>query len=128
MAAKSQIPCWSITLSCFVFREKHVFVSNTEIQVMQKFKMGAKSGRENDFCEKSPVESADIMRIRNFIEIALSRSVSEINGFLRYMQNFRMAAKSGGKTIFVKSRQYTLEISCWSKISLKTLYLAPFSR
>ena len=58
-------------------------MSNTEIQVMQKFKMGAKSGGENDFCEKSPVESADIMWIRNFIEIALSRSVSEINGLLR---------------------------------------------
>ena len=34
---------------------------------------------------------------KNFIEIALSRSVSEINLYLRLTQKFKMATKSGGK-------------------------------
>ena len=43
--------------------------------------------------------------VKNFVKIALSRSVSEINSFLRLMQKFKMAAKNGRKTIFAKSRQ-----------------------
>ena len=42
------------------------------------------------------------MWAKNCIEIALSRSVSEIKAFLRIMQKFKMAAKSGWKTIFAK--------------------------
>ena len=52
-----------------------------------------------------PVDSADILRVKNFVEIALSCTVSEINTFLHLMQKFKMAAKSGGKAIFVKGRQ-----------------------
>ena len=37
---------------------------------------------ENDFWEKSPVDSVDNLRVKNFVEIALSHSVSEINTFL----------------------------------------------
>ena len=55
------------------------------------------------FGEKSPVDSADILRVKNYVEIALSRSISEINAFLHLTQKFKMAAKSGGKTNFVKS-------------------------
>ena len=58
--------------------------------------------REINFCEKSPVDSADTLWVKNFVEIALSRSVSKINTFLRLTQKFKMAAKSGGKTIFQK--------------------------
>ena len=57
---------------------------------------------ENDFWEKSPVDSADNPQVKSFMEIALSRSVSKINGFLRFTQKFKMAAKSSGKTIFPK--------------------------
>ena len=57
---------------------------------------------ENDFCEKSPVDSLDTLRVKNFIEIALSCSVSEINTFWCLTQKFKMAAKSGRKTIFAK--------------------------
>ena len=67
--------------------------------------MAAKSGRKTIFWEKLPVDSADTMRVKNFVEIAQSRSVSEINKFLRLTQKFQMAAKSGWKTIFVKSCQ-----------------------
>ena len=36
---------------------------------------------ENDFWEKSPVDSPDNLWVKNFVEIALSCSISEINGF-----------------------------------------------
>ena len=57
--------------------DKHVFAFNAEIQD------GCQKRREKDFCEKSPVDSADTLRINNFVEIALSRSISEINTFFR---------------------------------------------
>ena len=65
--------------------------------------MAAKS--EKDFCKRSPVDSADTLWVKNFVEIALFRSVSEINTFLHLTQKFKMAAKSGGKTIFAKKHQ-----------------------
>ena len=81
------------------FRDKRVFAFNAEIQDdYQKW-------RENDFCEKSPIEFEGTLPVKNFVEIALSRSVSEINVFLHLTQKFKMTAKSGGKMIFVKSRQ-----------------------
>ena len=83
----------------FRFQDKHVFAFKAEIQnVPQKW-------RENHFWEKLPVDSVDTLWVKNFVEIALSHSVSEINTFLRFMQKFKMAAKSGGKMIFGKSRQ-----------------------
>ena len=65
---------------------------------------GRQKWQENDFCEKSPVYSAEILWVKNFVEIALSRSVSKINMFLHFTQKFKMAAKIGEETIF--------EISC----------------
>ena len=40
-----------------------------------------------------PVDSADTLWVKIFVEIALSRSVSEINAFLRLTQKIKMAAK-----------------------------------
>ena len=60
---------------------------------------GRQKWRENDFWEKSLVYSADTLWVKNFIEIAVSRSVSEINAFLHFTQKFKMAAKSSRKTI-----------------------------
>ena len=76
---------------------------NTFLLLTQKFKIAAKSGRKNDFCEKSPVGFKDTLWVKHFVEIALSHSVSEINTFLHFTQKFKMAAKSGGKTFFEKS-------------------------
>ena len=73
--------------------------------VMQKFKMATKSGGKTIFGKYSPVHSADNLRVKNLVEIAVSRSISEINRFLRFTQKFKMAAKSGRKTIFAKKRQ-----------------------
>ena len=102
------------------FRDKHIFLFKTEIQD------GRQKWRENNFWEKSPVDSADTLWIENFVEIALFRSISEINSFLRFMQKFKMATKSGRITFFEESCQKTLQIPCGSKISSKMLYLAPF--
>ena len=77
----------------------YFFAFYTEIQD------GRQKWRENNFCEKSPVGSADTLRVKNFVEIAQSLSVSEINGFLLLTQKFKMATKSDWKTIFAKSCQ-----------------------
>ena len=65
---------------------------------------GRQKWQENYFWEKSAVDSAATLRVKNFVEVALSRSISEISGFLRLTQKFKMATKSGGKTIFTKIR------------------------
>ena len=59
------------------------------------------------FCgEKWPVDSADTLKVKNFIEIALSCTISEINVFLHFSQKFKMAAKnSRNRFFFGKSRQ-----------------------
>ena len=67
--------------------------------------MAAKKWQESDFCKMSPVDSVDTLWVQNFVEIALSRTVSEINVLLRFTQKFKRAAKSGGKAIFAKSCQ-----------------------
>ena len=100
---------------------------NVFLRLMQKFKMAAKSGGKTFFCKKLPVDSADTQWVKNFVEIALSHSVSEINTFFCFtqIQDGRQKWREnnlGGK---VASR---LQIPCGSKISLKLLYLAPFLR
>ena len=59
-------------------------------------------------CKMSPVHSEDTLQVQNFVEITLFRTF-EINALLLFTPKFKMAAKSGGKAIFVKSRQYTLD-------------------
>ena len=61
-----------IVLSCNV-SERNVFLRFT-----QKFKMAAKKWRENNFWEKLPVASPNSLGAKNFGEIALSCTVSEI--------------------------------------------------
>ena len=51
--------------------------------------MAANSGGKTIFCEMSPVDSADTLGVKNFVEIALSRSVSEINAFYAEIQDGR---------------------------------------
>ena len=58
------------------FRDKCIFVFNTEIQD------GHQEWWENFF-----------LRVKNFVEIALSRSVSEINMFLHFTQKFKLVGK-----------------------------------
>ena len=108
-----------ITLSRSISEINAFFALYAEIQD------GRQKWRENNFGEKSPVDSADAVWVKTFVE---SRSVSKTNIFLHLTQKFKMAAKSGGKTIFGKLCQQTLQIPCGSKILSKSLYLIPFSR
>ena len=76
---------------------------NTFLYFTQKFNMAAKSGGKKLFSKKLPVDSADTQWVKNFIEIAVSHSVSKINSFLHITQKFKTAGKIGGKTVFGKS-------------------------
>ena len=72
-----QIPCRTkISSKLLRYRDKHIFAFKKVIQY------GRRKWQENDFWEKPPVYSADTLRVKNFVEIALSRSVCEINVFL----------------------------------------------
>ena len=66
----------------------------------------------------SPVHSTDALRVKNFIKIALSHTISKINALFHFTQKFQMAAKSDGKVIFVKSCQYTLGVKNSDEIPL----------
>ena len=47
---------------------------------------GRQKWRENDFCEKLPVHSADTLWVKNFVKVTLSHSISEINAFLLFQR------------------------------------------
>ena len=97
-----------------------VFKINALLRFRQKFKIAAKSGGKAIYAKKLPVHYSYTLLVQNYVEIALSRTVLEINALLRFTKKFKMAAKSGRKVIFVKSRQY-LGVR---KISTKSFYLA----
>ena len=75
------------------------FVFYAEIQ------NGRQKWHKNNFGEKSPVDSVENLRVKIFMEIALSCSISEINRILCFTQKFKMASKSSGKMNFAKCRQ-----------------------
>ena len=89
---------------------------------------GHQKWRENDFCKMSPVQSADTMQVQNFVKIALSHTVSEMNALLRFTQKFKMATKSGRKAIFAKKSPVDCIYPVGQKISAKSLYHTPFPR
>ena len=67
------------------------------------------------------------MWVKNFVEIALSHTVSEINAFFFcFTQKFKMATQNDGKTIFGKSpvnSTDSLRVQNFVKIAL-----SPFQR
>ena len=68
-----------------------------------------------------PVHSANTLWVQNFIEITLSRTVSEINALLHFMQKFKMAPKVAGKRFYEKSSvdsADTLQVKNFVKIAL----------
>ena len=58
---------------------------------------GRQKWQEIHVSEKSPVDSPDPLGVKNFDEITLSRTISEINAFLHFTQKFNVAAKNGRK-------------------------------
>ena len=89
--------------------------------------MAIQNGRKMIFGGKSPVKSVDTQWVKNFVEIALSRTVCEINAFLHLTQKFKTAAKNGDKAIFGKFASRFCLYPADQKLS-KSLYIAPFPR
>ena len=81
--------------------------------------------REHNLWKKSPVQFGNTLGVKNFAQIALSHTISEINAFLHFMKKFKMATKNGRKTIFGKIRQMTLQILLSGQ---KSLFFTPFPR
>ena len=79
VASRLQKPCGSKILS----KSLYLAPFYTEIQD------GRQKWRENDFWDNWPEDSADTMRIKNFIKIALAHSVSEIKKFYTEIQDGR---------------------------------------
>ena len=72
---------------------------------------------------RSPVR----LLVENFDEIALSRTVKEIEAklffaFLAKIRKFKMAAIFWERKIFLNCQEYICEIPCGSQISTKSLY------
>ena len=81
--------------------------------------MAAKKWWENNFCEKCQ----NTVWAKNFVKTALSLNVSEKNVFLRFTQNFKMAAKREGKSIFDKKPHhsaYTLGVKNLVEIAVSS--------
>ena len=49
-----------------------------------EIKDGCQKWQDNDFWEKSAVDSSVTLWVKNFFEIALSRSISEISGVFAF--------------------------------------------
>ena len=73
--------------------------------------MAAKNGSKLIFGENHQLTILIPWGVKNFDEITQSRTVSEINAFLCFMQKFKMTAKMAGKIFLGKTRQSTLQIS-----------------
>ena len=54
---------------------------------------GCQKWRANKFCGKLPVDAGHTLLVKNFIEIALSRTIIEINAFLHFTQKVKNFAK-----------------------------------
>ena len=82
------------------FRDKCAFAIYAEIQD------GCQKWRESDFCEKSPADSVDTLRVKNFVEITLSRMVKEIEANLCFsifgekFDNSKWPPSLGGENFF----------------------------
>ena len=85
-----------IALSHFISEINGFLMFYAEIQD------GCQKWLENNFCKKSPVALQIPCGSKILLKIALSHSVSNINRFLPLTQKFKMASKSGRKTIFRK--------------------------
>ena len=73
--------------------------------------------QEKDFWERSLIYSADTLWVKNFIEIALCRSVSEVNMFLCFMQKFKIKLNDFWKKLPVESPN-TLRVENFVEIAL----------
>ena len=79
---------------------------NAFLQFYAEIQDGRLKWRENDFWEKSAVDSADLLGVKNFIKIARSDTVTETNAVLYFTHIFKMATKMAGKQFLGKIVRY----------------------
>ena len=121
VASRIFIYCVKNSSSSLCFRDKCIFAFYPEI------KFGHQKWWANNSVENSPVDSAYTPWVKIFMEITLAHYVSEINALLCFMQTFKMAAKSGGKTMRkVTNRLWRCPV--YQKILSKSLQLTLFLR
>ena len=89
---------------------------NMFFHLLQKFNLPVKMAGKC-FLNRVPHDCRYALRVKNFIKIILSRTIAEINVFLLFMQKFKMAAKNGGKVIFGKVYQKTLQAKIFIEIA-----------
>ena len=82
-----------------------------------------KSGEKVIVCKMSPVHSADTLQVQNFVEITLSRTVSEINALYTEIQD---GCQKWRESDFYE--KLPVQIPCGYKILSKSLYLTSFPR
>ena len=93
--------------------------------------MGLKLHQVKALCDSC---SADTLKIKNFVEIALCSTVFEILTFLCFaiftqkFENSKWPPFLARQNFFENWHGHSAEIPCGSKISSKSLYLARFSR
>ena len=101
---------------------------------IRKFKMAAILGEGKIFGKLQRLHSLDTLWVENFDEIALSRTVKEIEGNLCFaifgknskIQNGRHFW--GGENFWKNYQEHNAQIPCGSKILTKSLYLARLRR
>ena len=74
-----QIPCGSKISS----KSPHLVPLNVFLCFTKKFNIAAKNGGENEFWESGQL-TTDTLWVKNFVKIALSRTVSKIKAFLPF--------------------------------------------
>ena len=79
-----------------------LFLINAFLRFTQKFKMAAQKWQEKHFWEKSPVHFEDTLCVKNFVQIALSRTFSDINAYLHFTKKFKIVAQIGAKRFLGK--------------------------
>ena len=87
---------------------------------------GHQKWQESDFWEKSPVDSAYTLQIKNFVEITLSHTVSKINALLRFTQKIQDGRQKWRESHFCEmspvDSPYTLCVKNFVEISLSRTF------
>ena len=110
-----------------------IFVFCKFCKKIRKFKMAAIIGETKIFGKKCRLICRETLWVKNFIEIALCSTIFDISifefcNFCEKFKNSKWPPLLARQFFFENWIGYPEEIFCGSKISLKLLYLARFSR
>ena len=101
-----QLTLW-IPLEVKIFTEITLFHIVSKIKCILAFYAEVQDGhqkwRENNFWKEIPDDFADNLEVKNLVEITLSCTISQINAFLHFLQNIKMADKYGGIQFLAKT-------------------------